>query len=174
MATDVIEQANANPTQQKLIAGETYAAIDKWIAKYPEDQKQAAVIPALHLVQDANGGHVTTALMDELACYLEMPEIAVYEVASFYSMFEHKPVGKHKISICTNISCMLLGSEEIVKHLENKYGLKLGQTTPDGKFTLKEVECLAACGGAPMMQIGDRYYENLNGERIDKILSELD
>ena len=174
MATDVIEQANANPIQQKLIAGETYAAIDKWIAKYPEDQKQAAVIPALHLVQDANGGYVTTALMDELACYLEMPEIAVYEVASFYSMFEHKPVGKHKISICTNISCMLLGSEEIVKHLENKYGLKLGQTTPDGKFTLKEVECLGACVGAPMCLIGREYHEHLTPEKIDDILEKLD
>ena len=174
MTTDVIEQSSTEASQKKLIAGETYAAIDKWIAKYPAENRQAAVIPALHLVQDANGGHVTTALMDELAHYLEMPEIAVYEVASFYSMFEHKPVGKHKISICTNISCMLLGSEEIVEHLEKKYGIKLGQTTPDGKITLKEVECLGACVGAPMCLIGREYHEHLTPEKIDAILDKLD
>ncbi|WP_455200245.1 NADH-quinone oxidoreductase subunit NuoE [Kaarinaea lacus] len=174
MTTDVIEQSSTEAKQQKLIAGKTYAAIDKWIAKYPAENRQAAVIPALHLVQDANGGHVTTALMDELALYLEMPEIAVYEVASFYSMFEHKPVGKHKISICTNISCMLRGSEDIVEHLEKKYGIKLGQTTPDGKITLKEVECLGACVGAPMCLIGRDYHENLTPEKIDAILEKLD
>ena len=174
MTTDVIEQSSTEAMQEKLIAGETYAAIDKWIVKYPVENRQAAVIPALHLVQDANGGHVTTALMDELAHYLEMPEIAVYEVASFYSMFEHKPVGKHKISICTNISCMLRGSEEIVEHLEKKYGIKLGQTTPDGKITLKEVECLGACVGAPMCLIGRDYHENLTPEKIDAILEKLD
>lgn len=174
MTTDVIEQAKTKATQEKLIAGKTYAAIDKWIEKYPAENRQAAVIPALHIVQDANAGHVTTALMDELAHYLEMPEIAVYEVASFYSMFEHKPVGKHKISVCTNISCMLRGSEVIVDHLEKKYGIKLGQTTPDGKITLKEVECLGACVGAPMCLIGHDYHENLTPEKIDAILEKLD
>lgn len=174
MTTDVIEQDKTKAMQDKLIGGDTYLAIDKWIEKYPAENRQAAVIPALHIVQDDNGGHVTTALMDELAHYLEMPEIAVYEVASFYSMFEHKPVGKHKISICTNISCMLLGSEEIVEHLEKKYGIKLGQTTPDGKITLKEVECLGACVGAPMCLIGREYHENLTPEKIDAILEKLD
>ena len=174
MTTDVIEQSNTESAPAKLIDAKTYSAIDKWIAKYPAENRQAAVIPALHIVQDANGGYVTTALMDELAHYLEMPEIAVYEVASFYSMFEHKPVGKHKISICTNISCMLLGSEEIVEHLEKKFGIKLGQTTPDGKFTLKEVECLGACVGAPMCLIGHDYHENLTPEKIDAILDKLD
>ncbi|WP_455221699.1 NADH-quinone oxidoreductase subunit NuoE [Kaarinaea lacus] len=177
MTTDVVEQpttGQGESTQSKLISSESYDAIDKWIAKYPDENRQAAVIPALHIVQDANGGHLTTALMDELALYLCMPEIAVYEVASFYSMYEHKPVGKHKISICTNISCMLLGSEEIVKHLENKFGIKLGQTTPDGKFTIKEVECLGACVGAPMCLIGRDYHEYLTPDKIDAILEKLD
>jgi NADH-quinone oxidoreductase subunit E len=177
MTTDVAEQpttGHGKSTQAKLISRESYVAIDKWIAKYPAENRQAAVIPALHIVQDANSGHLTTALMDEVAKYLEMPEIAVYEVASFYSMFEHMPVGKHKISICTNISCMLLGSEEIVKHLEKKFGIKLGQTTPDGKFTIKEVECLGACVGAPMCLIGRDYHEHLTPEKIDAILEKLD
>jgi len=177
MTSGVIDKAgttSAEVTVKKLISKASYTAIDKWITKYPAENRQAAVIPALHIVQDANGGHITTALMDELSHYLEMPEIAVYEVASFYSMFEHKPVGKHKISICTNISCMLLGSEEIVKHLENKYGIKLGQTTPDGKFTIKEVECLGACVGAPMCLIGRDYHEHLTPEKIDAILEKLD
>jgi len=177
MTTDVVEQANVSQgesVQEKLISKDSYAAIDKWIAKYPAENRQAAVIPALHIVQDANKGYLTTALMDELAQYLRMPEIAVYEVASFYSMYEHKPIGKHKISICTNISCMLLGSEEIVQHLENKFGITLGQTTPDGKFTIKEVECLGACVGAPMCLIGRDYHEHLTPEKIDAILEKLD
>ncbi|WP_455206708.1 NADH-quinone oxidoreductase subunit NuoE [Kaarinaea lacus] len=177
MTTDVVEKAKtgqSDSAQVKLISSKSYAAIDKWIAKYPAENRQAAVIPALHIVQDANAGYLTTPLMDEIAQYLGMPEIAVYEVASFYSMFEHKPVGKHKISICTNISCMLLGSEEIVKHLEKKFGIKLGQTTPDGKYTIKEVECLGACVGAPMCLIGRDYHEHLTPEKIDAILEKLD
>ena len=174
MTTEVLDNTPESAQQGNLISKDTYLAIDKWIAKYPEDNREAAVIPALHIVQDANGGHLTTALMDELATYLKMPEIAVYEVASFYSMFEHKPVGKHKISVCTNISCMLCGSEDIVKHLENKLGIKLGETSADGKFTLKEVECLGACVGAPMCLIGRDYHENLTPEKIDAILDNLD
>ncbi|MCI0508315.1 MAG: NADH-quinone oxidoreductase subunit NuoE [Gammaproteobacteria bacterium] len=176
MTTNVVEQpaSHAGSMQEKLISRESYAAIDKWIAKYPAENRQAAVIPALHIIQNANNGYLTRVLMDELAQYLGMPEIAVYEVASFYSMFEHKPVGKHKISICTNISCMLLGSEEILKHLENKFGIKPGQTTPDGKFTIKEVECLGACVGAPMCLIGREYHEHLTPEKIDAILEKLD
>jgi len=178
MTTDVVADKAKSGSQEikkaNLISRESYAAIDKWIAKYPVEHRQAAVIPALHIVQDANGGHLTTALMDELAQYLAMPEIAVYEVASFYSMFEHKPVGRHKISICTNISCMLRGSEEIVKHLQDKLGISLGETTPDGKFTIKEVECLGACVGAPMCLIGRDYHENLTPEKMDAILENLD
>lgn len=158
----------------QLISQETLEQIDKWIAKYPEDQRQSAVMPALRLVQEANGGWLTVPLMDAIAVYLKMPPIAVYEVASFYSMYEHKPVGRHKICICTNISCMLCGSETIVQHLENKLGIKMGETTSDGKFTLKEVECLGACVGAPMFQIGTDYYEHLTPEKIDSILDQLD
>jgi NADH-quinone oxidoreductase subunit E len=113
--------------------------------------------------------------MDAVAEYLGMPKIAVYEVASFYSMLETTPVGRHSISICTNISCMLCGSDEIVKHVENKLGIKTGESTPDGKFYLKqEEECLAACCGGPMMMIDHIYYENLTPEKIDEILDKLD
>lgn len=148
--------------------------IDRWVAKYPSDQKQSAVMAALRIVQDQNGGWLNTQLMDAIAEYLEMPPIAVYEVATFYSMYELDPVGRHKICICTNISCMLCGSEKIVKHFENKLGIKLGETTADGKFTLKEVECLGACVGAPMMQIGNDFHENLTPETIDQILAGLE
>jgi len=157
-----------------IFSPDVLAVIDNWVNKYPEDQKQSAVMGALHVVQDANGGYLTNELMDAIADYLEMPKIAVYEVATFYSMYELKPVGKHKISVCTNISCLLCGSDKIVEHLNNKFGIKFGQTTEDGRFTLKEVECLGACGGAPMFQIGKNYYENLTPEKVDQILDSLD
>lgn len=159
-------------TQNKL-SQKTREAIDHWVAKYPAEQKQSAVMGALLVTQDDNGGYLTTELMDAVADYLEMPKIAVYEVATFYSMYEHKPVGKHKICVCTNVSCMLRGSDNIVKHLKDKLGIGFGETTTDGRFTLKEVECLAACGGAPMMQIDKTYHENLTNERVDAILEEL-
>jgi NADH-quinone oxidoreductase subunit E len=129
---------------------------------------------ALRIVQDANDGSLTRELMDQVAAYLDMPPIAVYEVATFYSMYEHKPVGKHKVCVCTNISCMINGSDKIVDHMEKKLDVKLGGTTADGKFTLKEVECLGACGGAPMFQIGNKYYENLTPELVDSILDGLE
>lgn len=157
-----------------LISAESKADIDQWIAKYPSDQKQSAVMAALRIVQDQNGGWLTTDLMDAVAEYLEMPPISVYEVATFYSMYELEPVGRHKICVCTNVSCMLCGSDEIVEHLRNRLGIDLGETTADGRFTLKEVECLGACGGAPMCQIGTRYHENLTPQRMDAILDELD
>lgn len=156
-----------------LISPENRAEIDRWIAKYPPERKQSAVMAALRIVQEQNGGWLTTALMDAVATYLEMPPIAVYEVATFYSMYEHKPVGKHKICVCTNVSCMLRGSEEVVAHLKKRLGIGFKETTPDGQFSLKEVECLAACGGAPAMQIGTQYYENLTPEKIDEILDGL-
>ncbi|MBS0289338.1 MAG: NADH-quinone oxidoreductase subunit NuoE [Proteobacteria bacterium] len=145
--------------------------IDHWVQKYPKDQKQSAVIAALTFVQEENNGSLTNELIEAVAGYLGMPKIAVYEVATFYSMFELKPVGKYKICVCTNISCMLCGSQEIVDHLKVKLGINLGQTTPDGKFTLKSVECLAACCGAPAMQIGADYYENLTLQKVDEILA---
>lgn len=163
-----------NQALVQLLSTETRAAIDRWLAKYPPDQKQSAVMGALSVVQEQNGGWLTTELMDAVAAYLEMPPIAVYEVATFYSMYELKPVGRHKICVCTNMSCMLCGSEKIVNHLQEKLGIGFKETTADGRFTLKEVECLAACGGAPVVQIGQQYYENLTPEKIDEILAKLE
>ena len=160
--------------KNSLFTPEVRAEIDQWIAKYPPEWKQSAVMAALRIVQDMNGGWLTTELMDDVAAYLDMAPIAVYEVASFYSMYELKPVGKHKICVCTNVSCMLNGSDQVVDHLEKKLGIGLGETTEDRRFTLKEVECLGACGGAPMFQIGRQYYENLTPEVIDSILDGLD
>ncbi|HYQ91904.1 MAG TPA: NADH-quinone oxidoreductase subunit NuoE [Candidatus Competibacteraceae bacterium] len=151
------------------------AEIDKWLAKYPPDRKRSAVLAALREVQHENGGYLTTELLDVVADYLELPAIAVYEVATFYSMFELKPVGRHSISVCNNISCMLRGGDEILAHIEKKLGIKVGESTPDGKFYLKrEEECLAACASAPMLQIDHVYYENLTPEKVDRILESLE
>lgn len=150
------------------------AHIDAWLKKFPAEQKQSAIIAALTYVQDENGGWLTNELIEAVAAYLGMPKIAAYEVATFYSMFLLKPVGRHVINVCTNISCMLCGSKQIVNHLESRLGIGLGETTTDGKFTLRSVECLAACVGAPMIQIGRQYYENLTPDKIDAILSALE
>jgi NADH-quinone oxidoreductase subunit E len=148
--------------------------IDHWVAKFPEGRKRSAVISALHAVQHENNGYLTAELMDAVAAYLELPNILVYEVASFYSMFETKPVGRHHISVCTNISCMLRGSQEVVDYVEKKLGIKTGESTPDGRIYLKrEEECLAACTGAPMMMVDHVFHENLTPPVIDKILDEL-
>lgn len=160
---------------KQLLSDHAREKIDHWIKKYPEDQKQSAVLAALREVQHENQGYLTTELMDAVAEYLGMPKIAVYEVASFYSMLETKPVGRHSISVCTNISCMLSGSDQIVEHIENKLGIKTGESTADGKFFLKqEEECLAACCGGPMMMVDHVYHENLTPEKIDEILDKLD
>jgi len=156
-----------------MLSKQSLAQIDREIAKYPPDRKQSAVMAALRIAQEQHGW-LSEPLMDYIAGLLAMRPIQVYEVATFYSMYDLKPVGKHKISVCTNISCMLRGSEQVVKHLETKLGIRLGETTPDGRFTLKEAECLAACGGAPMCQIGKKYFENLTPDRIDEILAGLD
>ena len=156
--------------KSQLFNADIRQQIDSWLAKYPAGQSQSAVIPSLHLLQDANSGWLSEAIMDALADYLSMPTISVYEVATFYSMFDLKPVGKHKINVCTNISCMLNGSEDIVEHLEKRLGVGLGETTADNKFTLKEVECLGACCGAPMMQVDRDYHEHLTTDKIDQIL----
>jgi NADH-quinone oxidoreductase subunit E len=148
--------------------------IDRWVAKFPPDRKRSAVISALHAVQHENDGFLTSDLMDAVAAYLGLAPIHVYEVATFYSMFETKPVGRHHVSVCTNISCMLRGSQEAVDHVEKKLGIKTGESTPDGRIYLKrEEECLAACTGAPMMMVDHVYHENLTPESIDKILDEL-
>lgn len=161
-------------SKMNLLSAPTRAEIDREIAKYPPERKQSAVMAALRIVQEQNGGWLTNELMDAIAAYLEMPPIAVYEVATFYTMYDLKPVGRHKISVCTNISCLLCGSDGIMRHLQDKLGIKVGETTPGGKFTLKEVECLAACGGAPMMMVDRTYYEHLTSEKVDEILKGLD
>ena len=157
-----------------LLTEASLKEIDIWVNKYPADKKQSAVMSALRIAQDQNRGFLTEDLMDAVAEYLEMRPIAVYEVATFYSMYELEPVGKHKICVCTNISCMLCGSDTVVGHLSKKLGIDLGETTTDGRFTLKEVECLGACVNAPVIQIGDKYYENLTEEKIDQVLEGLD
>ncbi len=149
--------------------------IDHWIAKFPPGRQRSAVIAALHVVQHENQGFLTPPLMDAVADYLDLPPIQVYEVATFYSMFETKPVGRHSVSICTNISCMLRGAEEIVAHVEKKLGIKTGDSTPDGRIYLKrEEECLAACCGAPMLMVDHDYHENLTTTKVDEILDELE
>lgn len=155
-----------------MLSIESNAQITREIAKYPPERKSSAVMAALRIAQEEHGW-LSVPLMDYVAEVLGMRPIQVYEVATFYSMYDLKPVGKHKISICTNISCMLCGSETIVKHLEKRLGVKLGETTPDKKFTLKEVECLAACCGAPMFQIDKTYYENLTPQKVDEILASI-
>ncbi len=157
-----------------VLSTESLAEIDKWVAKYPTEQKQSAVMAALRIAQEANAGYLTTELMDAVADYLDMPRVSAYEVATFYSMYELTPVGKHKICVCTNISCMLCGSDDVVAHFKKRLGIGLGETTTDGRITLKEVECLGACVGAPMLQIDRQYFENLTPETIDKILDGLD
>lgn len=160
--------------KENLFNADLRQKIDLWIAKYPLGQAQSAVIPALHILQDVNDGWLSKELMDALAVYLDMPSISVYEVATFYSMYELAPVGKNKISVCTNISCMLCGSEEIVDHLKDRLGIGFGESTDDGKFMLKEVECLGACCGAPMLQLNRDYHEHLTVDKIDELLDGLD
>ena len=149
--------------------------INSWTAIFPADRKQSAVLAALREVQHENGGYLTRELMDAVADYLEMPRIAVYEAASFYSMLETEPCGRHSVSVCTNISCMLRGADDIVAHIERKLGVKVGGTTIDNRIYLKEEEeCLAACCGAPMMMIDHKYYENLTPAIVDEVLDGLD
>ncbi len=169
----MMSQAKFN-SASNLLSASARAEIDRWITKYPPDRKQSAVMAALSIAQEQNGGWLSSELIEAVAEYLEMTPVAVHEVATFYSMYDLKPVGRHKICVCTNISCLLRGSDKIIGHLQETLGIKVGETTPGGKFILKEVECLAACGGAPMMMIGRTYYENLTPEKVDQILKDLE
>ncbi|MGH8189803.1 MAG: NADH-quinone oxidoreductase subunit NuoE [Steroidobacteraceae bacterium] len=144
--------------------------IDHWVAKFPPDRKRSAVIAALRAAQH-DVGYLSRESMDAVADYLGLPKIQVYEVATFYSMFETRPVGRHHISVCTNISCMLCGGDELLAHVEKRLGIKVGESTADGRFYLKrEEECLAACNNAPMMMVDHVYYENLTPDKVDEIL----
>lgn len=149
------------------------AKIDEWVKRYPPERKASGVLQALHYTQEENGGSLTRDLLDAVADYLGMPHTLVYEVATFYTLFYLQPMGKRVISVCTNISCLLRGSEDILAHLQQRLQIKAGETSADGQFSLREVECLGACVGAPMMQIGKEYYEHLTFEKIDEILSSL-
>ena len=158
-----------------LLSEHVREEIERWKARFPDDRQRSAVIGALHAAQHENDGYLTPELMDAVAEYLELPSIQVYEVATFYSMFQTKPVGRHNVAICTNVSCMLRGADDLVEHVENKLGVKLGESTGDGRIYLKrEEECLAACCGAPMMMVDHKYYENLTKEQVDAILDGLD
>ena len=158
-----------------VLSEPTRNSIDAWLQRYPSDQRRSAVLAALREAQHQNHGYVTEEIMNAIAVYLGIPPIWVYEAATFYSMIETWPVGRHSISVCTNISCMLCGGCELLAHIEQKLGINVGQSTADGKFYLKpEEECLAACCGAPMMMVDHVYYENLTLERVDQILDGLE
>lgn len=162
-------------TTESILSEHSRHEIDEWLKKYPADKKRSAVLAALRAVQHQNEGFLTTELMDAVAEYLELPKIQVYEVASFYSMFETKPCGRHNVAICTNISCMLMGSDSVVEYIERKLGIKVGESTADGRIYLKqEEECLAACSAGPMMQVDHVYHEKLTPEKIDEILDGLE
>jgi NADH-quinone oxidoreductase subunit E len=149
--------------------------IDRWVARFPAGRQRSAVLAALRAAQHENDGYLTPALMEAVAAYLGLPAVQVYEVATFYSMFETEPCGRHHVSICTNISCMLRGGEDLLHHAEQKLGIRVGESTPDGRIFLKrEEECLAACCGAPMMMVDHVYHENLTPELLDGILEGLE
>jgi NADH-quinone oxidoreductase subunit E len=159
-------------TTGEALSAHVREEIDHWLTKFPPDRKRSAVIAALHAVMHEKG-HLPVESMDAVAEYLGLPAVQVYEAATFYSMFETKPTGRHHISVCTNISCMLCGGESILEHIQRRLGIKLGESTPDGRFYLKqEEECLAACNGAPMMMVNHVYFENLTPEKVDLILDD--
>ncbi len=167
----VPNETSPAPARKVELSTHVREEIDHWVAKFPVGRQRSAVIGALHAAQHENHGYLTPEIMTAVADYMGLPPIQVFEVASFYSMFETKPVGRHSISVCTNISCMLRGGEEILEHVEKKLGIKVGQSTADGKFYLKqEEECLAACCGAPMMMVDHVYHENLTPAKVDQVL----
>jgi NADH-quinone oxidoreductase subunit E len=152
-------------------SSESLAVIEKIIARYPEGKHKSALIPVLHIAQAEFDGWLSPEAMNAVAAILKLQPVEVYEVASFYTMFNLKPVGKCLIEVCRTSSCWLRGANEIVEHIENKLNIKDGETTADGMFTLKTVECLGSCGTAPMMMIGAQFHENLSYEKVDAILA---
>jgi NADH-quinone oxidoreductase subunit E len=166
---------SAGKSAGQLLNADTRERIDHWASKFPQDQKRSAVIQALMAAQDQNDGWLDRDHIDAVAQYLELPVVWAHEVASFYSMFHQEPVGRHKVNICTNISCWLNGAEDLAEHVERKLGIEHGETTEDGRITLvREEECLAACCGAPMMVVDGHYHENLDTEKVDEILDGLE
>ena len=158
-----------------MLTEQTQKTIDHWVSKFPQDKKRSALIQALIAAQEQNGGWITRELTEAVAQYLEVPAVWAHEVVSFYSMFFTEPVGRHKVNICTNISCWLNGAEGMLAHAEEKLGVKLGETTGDGRVTLvREEECLAGCCGAPMAVVDGHYHEKLDLQKLDAILDGLE
>jgi NADH-quinone oxidoreductase subunit E len=159
-------------SKEYKFSDETLALAQRIMTRYPEGKQKSALLPLLHLAQMEFDGWLSAPAMDYVASLLKIQPIEVYEVASFYTMFNLKPVGKCLIEVCRTGPCWLLGAEDIVKHIEKKLNIKEGETTPDGMFTLKTVECLAACGTAPIIQVGETYHENMTCEKVNEMLSE--
>lgn len=157
-------------TQKVTLPAHVCTKIDEWLLRYPPEQRRSGVFEALRLMQLENNGYLTTPILDAVADYLGIPKISVYEVATFFTMFRLTPHGKHVIELCTNVSCMLNGAEEMLAYLKEKLGVDLNDVTADGLFTIKEVECLGACVGAPACQIGDQYHENLTRDKLDQLI----
>ena len=168
LASDAIQPETFAFTAENL------AAAQKIIARYPAERKQSAVIPLLDLAQRQNANWLPRAAMDAVAAFLEMPAIRVYEVANFYTMFNKEPVGKHLIQVCTTTPCWLRGSAEVVGACKKRLGINPGETTPDGQFTVIEVECAGACANAPVVAIGDDYYEDVDGVSIVALIDQLE
>jgi NADH-quinone oxidoreductase subunit E len=161
-----------NEIKEIKFSDDALKVVQSLIARYPQGKQKSALLPVLHLAQSEFDGWLSVPVMDYVASLLNIQNIEVYEVASFYSMFNLKPVGNCLIEVCRTSSCWLRGAEDIVHHIEKKLHIKDGETTADGKFTLKTVECLGSCGTAPMLQIGESFYENLTLEKVDNILAE--
>ena len=164
MSKKVMKEIQFSPETERLMRS--------IVSRYPEGRHKSALLPLLHIAQAEFDGWLSVPVMDKVAEFLNLQPIEVYEVASFYTMFHLEPVGKCLIEVCRTSSCWLRGANDIVTFLEHRLGIKEGETTPDGKFTLRTVECLGSCGTAPMLQIGEKYHENLTLEKVDQILEE--
>ena len=165
---------SAVPQTTLLLSADAYRKIDRETAKFPLEQRRSAVIAALTIAQDELGW-LSKEAIEDVADYLGMPPIAVYEVATFYSMYDLKPVGRHKIAICTNLPCALSGATRAAAHLKQRLGIGFGETTGDGAFTLKEGECFGACGDAPVLLVNNKRMESfMSNEKLDALLSELE
>lgn len=159
-------------TQEINITDALMAKINELISEYPADKKKSALLPVLHVVQDAHDHWLSVPLMDKVAEILEITPIEVYEVVTFYSMYNQKPVGKYHLEFCRTTCCAIMKADELIEYTCNKLGVKVGEITPDGMFRVSTVECLGACGFGPMLQLGDNYHEHLTKEKIDKLIED--
>lgn len=173
MGATIKAVTTAEGTPPFTFSAEGLAECKRIIARYPEGRSKSAIIPILHIAQAENDGWLSVNAMDAVAQVLGIQHIEVYEVASFYSMFNLHPVGRHVLEVCRTSPCMLRGSDDILAYCEKKLGIRAGETTKDGMFTLKGVECLGSCGTAPMLQCGAKYHENLTPEKVDTLIERL-